>query len=143
TNGLVTIRGNGLPVFTCITGSGSFDFNAQGLGTYEMSISASDNDTDWVGDQLSNSASRSVTVSDDDTAAPIINLGGSTGAQNDGQDQNFTWDVSDASGLSNVLVTIRKNGSIIQTFSTANGNFDFNSLGLGTYDITVDAADND
>src|SRR5439155_288592 len=91
----------------------------------------------------SNSASRSVTVTDDDTAPPVINLGGSQGSENDGQNQKFTWNVSDASGLSNVRVTISKNGNVIHTFTTANGNFDFNSLGLGDYQISVSATDAD
>src|SRR5439155_16554715 len=76
---LVTITRNGSTIFSSTSqAAGSFNFDSYGLGTYEMSVSATDNDTDWVGDQLSNSASRSVVVSDDDTAAPIINLGGST-----------------------------------------------------------------
>ena len=38
--------------------------------------------------------------------APVINLGGSIGSENDGQNQNFTWDVSDFSGFDSLMVTI-------------------------------------
>ena len=48
-------------------------------------------------------ATRTVTVTDDDSAAPVITLGGSQGNENDGQDQTFTWNVADAgSGLGSV-----------------------------------------
>src|SRR5207249_1392035 len=140
---LVTITRNGSSIFTTTSqASGSFNFDSYGLGTYEINVTANDNDHDWVGDQLSNSGSRSVVVSDDDTTPPQIVLGGSQNTEDDGQNQNFTWNVTDPSSLSSVAVTIRKDGSVIQSFSTATGNFDFNSLGLGTYDITVSAADN-
>src|SRR5207249_716219 len=95
-------------------------------------------------DSLSSSASRSVTVSDDDTAAPVIALGGSTGSENDGQNQNFTWDVSDVgSGLASVGVSITKDGTEIYRSTPASGTFDFNSHGLGTYAINVTATDVD
>src|SRR5437764_790030 len=80
--------------------SGTFDFNALGLGAYTISVSAADADNDRAGDSLSSTASQSVVVSDDDIAGPVITLGGSNGAENDGQDQHFTWNVADVgSGL--------------------------------------------
>ena len=106
-------------------------------------VSATDADTDWSGDQSSNDGSRTVVVTDDDTAAPVINLGGSQTAENDGQNQHFTWNVSDFSGLASLLVTVTKNGGTIFTSAAASGSFDFNSFGLGTYEITVNATDAD
>src|SRR5207249_8119481 len=101
-------------------------------GSYTLDVSATDADSDWVGDASSSTDSRAVTVSDDDTAGPVIVLGGSTGSENDGQTQEFTWSVSDASGLSALSVVIKKNGS--QIYSTSNtadavGSFNFDSYG--------------
>src|SRR5439155_3056005 len=67
--------------------TGSFSFDDLGLGTYTLSATATDADADRVGDSLSSTSTRIVTVSDDDTAAPIITLGGSSGSQSDGDDQ--------------------------------------------------------
>src|SRR5438477_24747 len=80
--------------------TGSFDFNSFGLGDYQITVSATDADKDWVGDQLSSLASRSVSVSDDDVTPPSIVLSGSSGAQTDGETNSFTWNVIDASNLS-------------------------------------------
>src|SRR5205823_4413621 len=101
---------------------------------------------DRTGDALSSSASQSVTVTDDDTTPPIITLGGSTGLENDGQDQFFTWNVEDPeSGLAFVSVMVTKDGTPIFTSTGENGTFDFNSYGLGEFQIFVSAgnADND
>src|SRR5439155_2898706 len=96
---------------------------------------------------LSNSASRSVTVSDDDTDAPTIVLGGSTGSENDGQTQSFNWNISDAgSGLGSISVIVRKDGNVIyQTSDLADavGSYNFDSEGLGTFTIDVSATDTD
>src|SRR5439155_12334141 len=106
---------------------GSFNFDTLGLGIYDIAVSAADADQDWTGDTLSNSATRSVTVSDDDTDAPVISLGGSNGSENDGQDQKFTWSVTDGSGLSGVLVTITQNGYVVRTLMSSTGNSDSNT----------------
>src|SRR5439155_24543158 len=82
-------------------------------------------------------------VTDDDTAAPFILLGGSQNTENDGQDQVFTWNVTDVSGLSSVSVVITQDGNPIHTSSAASGSFDFNSYGLGVFQISVNATDND
>src|SRR6185436_5583967 len=102
--------------------------------------------TDWEGDKSTETQTRTVVVSDDDTAAPVITLGGSTGAENDGQNQHFTWSVSEASGFSAYSVVIKKGATTI--FSTTDstmltGDIDFNSWGLGTYTIEIAATDND
>src|SRR5204863_5656846 len=62
--------------------SGSFNFDALGLGTYQITVNATDADGDRAGDALSSIATRLVTVSDDDTTPPIITLGGSSGTEN-------------------------------------------------------------
>ena len=63
--------------------AGSFDFNTYGLGAYEITVNATDNDGDCPGDTTSSSDMRSVTVEDDDTAGPAIVLGGSQDAETD------------------------------------------------------------
>src|SRR5205085_2644483 len=125
---------------------GSFNFDSYGPGSFTLDVSATDNDNDWIGDNSCSMASRSVTVTDDDTAGPVITLGGSTGSENDGQAQSFSWNVSDASGLSALSVVIKKDGATIySTTDTANavGSFNFDSYGLGTFTIDVSATDND
>ena len=127
--------------------SGQFDFNSLGLGSYRIVASATDNDNNWTGDKLSASATRQVTVVDDDTSAPVVTLGGSTGTENDGQNQLFTWTMADASGVSSASAELQKlSGSswvTLATSSSANSQFDFNSYGLGTYRIIASATDND
>src|SRR5207247_61564 len=122
---------------------GSYNFDSEGLGVFTIDASATDADSDRVGDSLSSTASRSVTVTDDDTTGPTIVLGGSQNAENDGQDQVFTWNVSDVSGLSSVSVVITQDGNVIHSSSDASGSFDFNSYGLGVFQISVNATDND
>src|SRR5204863_291046 len=80
----------------------------------------------------------------DDTTPPVITLGGSNGLENDGQNQFFTWDVTDAgSGLGSVSVTITQDGTTIFTSTNATGTFNFNSYGLGMFQISVSATDAD
>src|SRR5207244_7485717 len=96
----VSITRDGVEILSSSDLSGDFDFNIYGLGVYEIHVSATDADADRTGDALSSTASSMVTVTDDDTDAPVIVTGGSIGTENDGQDQNFTWNVDDAfSGL--------------------------------------------
>src|SRR5205823_1306878 len=124
--------------------SGSFDFNSLGLGTYAIAVSATDADNDRANDALTSSASRTVTVSDDDTTAPLIVLGGSTGSETDGQDNTFTWTITDAgSGVASSTVSVTKDGVEIFNSSDLSGTFDFNSFGLGTFQISVSATDAD
>jgi hypothetical protein len=141
----VTVRQGAAVVYSSTAASGAFNFDALGLGTFAISVSATDNDNDWSGDASSaGPVLRTVTVTDDDTAGPAVTLGGAQGTQTDGQDQVFTWDVTDASGLSAIDVTITKAGfGTVASFSTASGTFDFNSLGPGSYTLTVSATDND
>src|SRR5205823_10495265 len=123
-----------------------FDFNSYGLGAYAINVTATDADNDRADDALTSTASQSVTVTDDDTTPPIITLGGSSGTETDGQNQLFTWNVDDPeSGMDFVSVLVTKDGTAIFTSSDASGSFDFNSYGLGEFQIFVSAgnADND
>src|SRR4029079_2186664 len=130
----VSITRDGVEIFTSTDASGTFPFDTYGLGTYEINVTAPDAEADRADDAMTSSASRSVIVSDDDTTPPLIVLGGSTGAETDGQPQSFTWNISDAgSGLGALSVVITRNGSTI--FSTTNladavGSFNFDSFGL-------------
>src|SRR5207247_338929 len=126
------VQRDGVTIFTG-SADGSFNFDSFGLGNYSLTVTATDADNDRTGDSLTTTQTRTVTVTDDDTAAPTITLGGSSGTQTDGQNQNFTWNVTDASGLASVAVTITRNGSTVFTSTNASGVFDFNSLGLGDY----------
>src|SRR4029450_88525 len=106
----------------------SADLDSFGLGTFSLVVEA----TDAAGNKTT--GGRTVTVTDDDAAGPTITLGGSTGRGNDSQDQKFTWNVSDTSGLSALSVTVKKDGSpIFSTTNTAKAvdSFDFNSYGPG------------
>src|SRR5439155_1569420 len=140
----VSITRNGAEIFSSTDAAGSFVFNSYGLGTFAITVNATDADNDRPGDSLSSSASRTVVVSDDDITPPVIVLGGSAGAQTDGQDQLFTWDVSDAgSGLGSVGVSVSKDGVTFFTSAAPTGSFDFNSYGLGAFAINVTATDAD
>jgi hypothetical protein len=123
----------------------SFNFDSFGLGTFEITVTATDADGDWVGDSSTSSASRAVTVTDDDTEGPTIVLGGSTGTETECDTQVFTWDVSDDSGLSNVTVVVTKNGVTIfeDTDADAMGSFNFDDQGTGLFESSVTATDKD
>src|SRR5207253_1066210 len=143
----VTVTRDGTIIYTTSNvadATGNFDFTSFGLGTYHIDISATDADNDRANDSLSASASRTVVVSDDDVTPPVITLGGSQNSENDGQNQLFTWNVTDAgSGLGSVGVSVTKDGVEIFTSAAASGNFDFNSYGVGTFAINVTATDAD
>jgi hypothetical protein len=127
--------------------AGSFNFNDRGAGTYLLTVTAFDNDNDYAGDGASITVTRTIIVLDDDTDPPVVQITGSSGLEHDGQEQYFSWDITDASGLSFVSVTIvRNNGgmnSTVHTSSSPAGTFNFDHLGLGTYLITIIATDND
>jgi hypothetical protein len=147
----VTLTRDGQTIFQDIASTPGIGhavgFNSSGLGTYVLSVSVIDADNDWSllgSDQLSSSATRTVTVIDDDTVAPTITLGGSVGSETEDQNQVFTWDVIDSSGISARQVSITRNGgNIFAQSSSDSGSFDFNSFGPGEYVITVAATDGD
>src|SRR5262249_21333468 len=68
----------------------------------------------------------------------------------DGQTQSFTWNVSDASGLSalSIIITQDTGSGPVVIYSTTNvadavGSFNFDAFGQGTFQIQVSATDAD
>jgi len=133
----VSISRDGESVYSDTSDSGSFNFDGLGVGQFTIDITA----TDAQG--ATNTASQSVDVSDDDTAGPSIILTGSTGSELTSALQQFAWNVSDASGLSSVGVSVTRNDVLIFTASSAVGSFSFDSEGPGHYVIDVTATDAD
>jgi uncharacterized repeat protein (TIGR01451 family) len=137
----VTQDGGSPPIFSDTNADGSFDFNAFGPGIFEMTVSATSTLS------YSSTASRSVTVTDDDTASPLTVLGGSSGTEIEPDHQEFTWSVSDASGLSAVSAELTQDSGsgpmLIDTSSAASGTFDLDVYGLGVFTMTVSATDDD
>src|SRR4029079_7623899 len=71
---------------------------------------------------------------------------------NDGQTQSFSWNISDASGLSRYEIVVtqgtteryRETATPGSSDATAvTGSFNFDSYGLGTFVLTITATDND
>ncbi|MCA9258044.1 MAG: hypothetical protein KDA61_02535, partial [Planctomycetales bacterium] len=124
--------------------SGTFDLNAQIPGVYLISANATDADTDrGVGDRSSSSLTRTITITDDDVVPPTISLGGSSGVQSHVAPQSFNWNISDASGIGQRSIEIRKDGGLILTTSALSGSFDLDGYGLGTFQIVASATDLD
>src|SRR5262249_2311979 len=109
----VTVTQGPTAILPSTAASGSLNFHRYGLGTFAISVSATDNDSDWSGDSSGGTATRTVAVTDDDVTPPTITLGGSSGAENDGQTQQFTWSVSDDVGLGSVTVTVTQGATVI------------------------------
>ena len=132
-------------------------FQSLAPGSYYIRAKATDNDTDWGGGDrksaMPNDAwvqSAAFTVTDDDASAPTILLSGSSGTESHGLTQSFTWDVSDVSGLGSVVVTVQKDGVPFYSYpypspivSPISRSYSFDNMGIGTFDITVTAADAD
>jgi hypothetical protein len=136
---------------TALTPSGSFNFDAFGLGTFAIVVTATDNDADRPNDQLSATASRTVIVADDDPAAPRIQFTGSMGVEVDSQEQFFRWVIQDDNGAVNtpiaaMEVSITRDGQLIfHTSDTARAidSFNFDSYGAGLYEITASVTESD
>ncbi|MFO0906171.1 MAG: PEP_CTERM-anchored TLD domain-containing protein [Pirellulales bacterium] len=141
----VSVTRNGTPIFSSSAPSGSVNLNTFGLGTYVISGTVTDNDSDrGAVDRLTTTGSRTVTVTDDDTVAPVVNVGGSSGSEFVSANQVFTWNISDAtSGIGSSSVEVRKNGSLIFSTASTSGSFDFNSYGPGVFTMDVSATDGD
>lgn len=92
---------------------------------------------------LQSEATSTVTVVDDDTAGPNINIAGFVNDGDDGATNRLSWGVTDASGVAQTSVTFTRNGQTVHTSTVANGNFNFDSLGLGEYTLTIVATDAD
>jgi len=127
----------------------SVDFDVFGPGVYELIAEAN-----YTSGNPPLSATRTVTVVDDDDEGPTITLGGSGGtALND--EYVFTWAISDPSGLDfyEITLTLDEGGgpnaaSGYLEFGTANydyveGTYSFNVAAPGIYTISVWARDGD
>jgi hypothetical protein len=88
-----------------------------------------------------NAADVAVTNADDEAPGPVITLSGSSGLENDGQGQGFSWEISSLLGLQSVQVEIRQGVAVIHTSSAASGSLVFDSAGLGSFTIDVTATD--
>ncbi|MGE3807491.1 MAG: hypothetical protein AB7K24_22745, partial [Gemmataceae bacterium] len=137
---------NGDGIFGDVTGQSPFVSRSTlrsygiNLGTYAIRVRASD------GYGPTTSAFSYIVVTDDDTTAPTITLTGSSGTQTTTQNQQFNWQIQDVSGSSST-VTVRRDGVLIfsrnYTSNVSSDSFDFNSYGLGSYVISINATDHD
>ena len=147
---------NGGGMYGGILPSSSFNFDAYGLGTFVMSVTAADADNDWnIGgtDSLGAAATRTVTVIDDDDEGPQAvvtssasgDITGSSAAESHGLVNTFYWSVSDPSGISFVLVSIIQNGvaTVAKFVDQFSGSYNLDALSQGVYDIVVQAVDYD
>jgi hypothetical protein len=142
------LRRNGVVIATSSAVSGFFNFDAFGQGNYTLEINATDADNDGPGDMASSTATDMVTVTDDDVTGPTIVIFGPSGvavgdAQNDGEEQTFAWSVSDPSGVQSVAVQLLRNGSVIATSNSFLGSINFDTFGLGVYELAITATDAD
>ena len=123
--------------------SGSFPLDSYGLGTFSIAVTATDADNDSPGDQSTGTAGTSFVLTDDDVDGPTVLLGGSSGVEYVSDPQSFMWDASDPSGLASVAVTVTQDGVPVYTSTDESGQFDFDSLLKGDFEVTVVAADAD
>lgn len=139
----VVIEKDGQSINAGSGSSESFDFNAFGVGDYSVTITATDNDTDWQDDQLSSQQIVEFSIVDDDTTPPVIEIQADDSL--DGEDTFLTWRVSDESGLNGLIdVNIWKDGEPIPIAVFANeGGTSLNTYGPGNFQITVSGEDGD
>ena len=121
---------------------GTFDLDSFGEGTYRITITATDADDDWTGDQLTHVHSVLFDIADDDPNPPEIRI--TAARESDGDDNKVSWSVADASGFEIVSVVLTKDG---ETLFDGNvppvDSWDLNAEGPGEYEITVTATDAD
>ncbi len=123
-----------------VAADGSFDTNSLGIGVYQINLTAIDNDNDWEGDRLQANANATFTVIDDDTVGPDIDL--QLGGRTDGDNNTVSWSANDTSGVASISATLEQDGVEIDS-QTGPGSFDLNSLGLGSFQVSVTAVDAD
>ncbi|WDI41524.1 Calx-beta domain-containing protein [Bremerella sp. P1] len=135
-----TLRLDGAVIATSNSQNGSFLIDgSQGIGYYQLDVSATDG---------TDSASVIVgrTINDDDEDGPTIEITGSSGSETAGLEQNFSWSIDDTSG-SESTVSITRNGELIFTRSydanVSSDSFNFDSYGIGSYQINIEATDQD
>ena len=139
-----TLTQNGFTVVTGSLSADTIDFNHLGAGSYVLTVSATDSSG------ITTTATRSVTVTDDDPNGPQIFTAGSAGTENDGQSQIFSWFIDETfsgnSGLASLLIEIKQDGTTIYSTNSLadfSGFFNFDSYGLGTFTMTISATDAD
>ena len=122
----VAVTKNDVEVFTSTLASFQFAFDTYGAGVFKITVTATDNDGELAGDKLTATQSRTVTVTDEDTAGPKITLtlgnaaavAGATVSQIENDNQTVRWSISDVSGLSALSVEIKKQGVTNALFAT-------------------------
>ncbi|RME25606.1 MAG: tandem-95 repeat protein, partial [Candidatus Zixiibacteriota bacterium] len=86
-----------------------------------------------------------VIIRDNDDAGPTISS--NTGGGSDGDNNYFSWNVSDPSGVSRVDVRVynQSTGSLVKQWlgAPAVSSIDMNDVGVGTFKMLVEAWDND
>ncbi|MEM9366352.1 MAG: cadherin domain-containing protein [Planctomycetota bacterium] len=124
--------------------TGQVDFNHQGVGLFEIALTATDNAGSVV------TADRAVLVSDDDTTSPLISISGSSGTELEIDTNVYSWNVEDASGLSALSVTVTRDAGDgpVAIYTTADiadatGSFHFDDFGVGVYELLIVATDAD
>ena len=84
-----------------------------------------------------------VTVSDDDSSAPMVKLDMPFGVVTEDVPRRVSWEISDPSGLSVVEVYLSAPDGLKKTFRSPSGEFEFGDRGLGGYHVFITAVDND
>ncbi|KAA5539564.1 PKD domain-containing protein [Roseiconus nitratireducens] len=133
--------------------AGEFSLNQYGPGYYQIRVTATDADSDWNGDRRTTAlTTRSVRVIDDDVVPPRITffdrlgepLLGTSTSESHGLDNTIAWSVTDASGLSSVHATLRRDGDIVKSLAVAGaGSISLDEFGIGQFELTLSAADGD
>ena len=124
---------------------------ADGPGSYRLRVTGTHSptlaDTELLGPIL--------TVTDDDVSPPVIVVKASSGTairngssrtETAGENQSFSWSVNDLSGSTSTVIITRNAAPIFTRSYTANfalDSFNFNSYGVGSYQITINATDGD
>jgi len=138
---VVTVTKDGQVIYSSDEVSGTYEFDDQGEGTYQLNVLAIDDDSDWIGDSLQATATRSVTVVPGESA-PTIVVSGSSGDQLDSEQQLFSWEITDVNGdLDSSIVSILHDGVEVATSTDSMGQFTFDGLGLGLFTMLVTAED--
>lgn len=140
-------------LFSSSDPAGLYSLNSQGPGNYRITVNAIDADNDWSGDKKTAAQkTRAVTVYDDDITAPSIAFFDSLGqplldagtSQSHGLDNRIGWNITDSSGLSSVLATLKRDGQVVdQRAVDGVGTMDLNGYSLGAFELTLTAADGD
>ncbi len=134
---------------------------SSGLGKYYTVTEAWDRKGNY-----NYTVSSSVEITDDDTAPPALSItdaagfaiaNGGSSSESHGQSNQFKWTAADTSGVDSVVLTVKKNGVTVAgtpvtvTINSpsanppvpASGFYSLDGLGVGTFELTATAYDND